>query len=63
METILELTYQRCKARAAANGLLDCAVTEGRNLGPTEQIAFDALLSRVHQFDAAIEQRAALRTA
>ena len=59
---LLELVFQRCKARAAASGLLDRAVTESRSLTVTEQVQFDALLSRVHEFDAAIEQRAALRT-
>lgn len=60
---LLELAFQRCKARAAANGLLDRAVTESRSLTIVEQVQFDTLLARVHEIDAAIAQRAALRTA
>lgn len=61
--TLLELTFQRCKARQEANALLDKATSEARNLTVSEQIAFDGLLARISQMDTLIEQRAALRKA
>lgn len=59
--TILELTFQRCKARSEANALLDAAVTEGRSLTIAEQVRFDSLLARVSELDARIGERAAFR--
>ncbi|HEY6769388.1 MAG TPA: hypothetical protein VI386_31985 [Candidatus Sulfotelmatobacter sp.] len=61
--TLLELTFQRRKADIAAHEILDLAVTEGRNLNVAEQVRFDGLLARVHELDAAIAKRAALRQA
>ena len=60
--TLLELNFQRRKARTAANALLDAAVTETRSLTIAEQVQFDSLLTRIHEIDAAVAQRAALRT-
>ena len=61
--TLLELTFQRRKARQAANDLLDKAATEGRALTIAEQVSFDALLSRIQELDGAIAQRESLRKA
>lgn len=60
---LLELVYQRCKARREANALLDRAVSESRNLTVAESVQCDALMARIHEIDAALEARAALRTA
>jgi hypothetical protein len=61
--TLLELNFQQRKARREANALLDLAVTEGRNLSVAEQVKFDGLLARCNEIEAAIFERAALRTA
>ena len=61
--TLLELTFQRCKARQEANALLDKAASEARNLTVSEQLTFDGLLARISEMDTLIEQRAALRKA
>lgn len=61
--TLLELVFQRRKARAEAAALLDDAVAQSRSLTISEQVRFDALLARIHEIDAAIASRAALRTA
>jgi hypothetical protein len=60
--TLLELNFQRRKAKADANALLDVAVAESRSLTIAEQVRFDSLLTRIHEIDAAIAQRASLRT-
>lgn len=59
--TLLELTFQRRKAKGEATGLLDRAVTESRSLTTTEQVRFDSLAARIHELDAAIAQRESLR--
>lgn len=58
---LLELNFQRKKAKAEASGLLDKAMAESRSLSIAEQVRFDALLTRVHELDAAISQRESLR--
>jgi hypothetical protein len=59
--TLLELSYQRRKAKAEATGLLDCAVTEGRSLTTHEQVRFDTLTARIHELDTAFAERESLR--
>jgi hypothetical protein len=59
--TILELNFQRRKAKTEAVGLLDKAVTESRTLTTAEQIRFDTLTARIHEMDAAIVERESLR--
>ncbi|MFZ0915025.1 MAG: hypothetical protein WBQ76_13920 [Candidatus Korobacteraceae bacterium] len=59
--TLLELNYQRRKAKSEATGLLDRAVTESRSLTLAEQVHFDALTARLHEFDTAIAERKSLR--
>lgn len=61
MSTLLELNFQRRKAKAEAAGLLDKAVTESRTLSISEQVRFDTLTARIHELDAAIVQRESLR--
>jgi hypothetical protein len=59
--TLLELNYQRRKAKTEAAGLLDCAVIESRTLTVAEQVRFDALTARINEFDKAIAERESLR--
>jgi hypothetical protein len=59
--TLLELNYQRRKAKAEAAGLLDRAVTESRSLTIAEQVHFDTLAARIHELDNAIAERESLR--
>lgn len=59
--TLLELNYQRRKARAEANCLLDAAMMEGRTLSRLEQAKFDALAARIDELDNAYAEREALR--
>jgi len=59
--TLLELHYQRRKAKAEGRGLLDKAVTESRTLTIAEQVRFDALTVRIQEFDKAIAGRESLR--
>ncbi|MGD0629018.1 MAG: hypothetical protein ABR987_06690 [Terracidiphilus sp.] len=59
--TLLELNFQRRKAKAEATRLLDCAVNEGRSLSIPEQVRFDALTARIHELDAAFAERESLR--
>jgi len=59
--TLLELNYQRRKARKEANGLLDAATNEGRTLTIPEQVRFDSLLAQISETDAAIVRRESLR--
>jgi hypothetical protein len=59
--TLLELNYQRRKAKAEAAGLLDRAVTESRTLSLAEQARFDTLASDMQSLDTAISEREALR--
>lgn len=60
--TLLELTFQRCRASAECRRLLDTAITESRDLTATEKVTFDSLTARIAEFDSAIAARAALRT-
>ena len=59
--TLLELNFQRRKAKAAAAELLDKAVLETRSLTIPEQVRFDSLTTRIHELNAAIAQRESLR--
>ena len=59
--TLLELTFQRRKAKGEASGLLDRAMAESRTLTVAEQVRFDALTARINELDAAITQRESLR--
>jgi len=59
--TLLELNFQRRKAKTEAAGLLDTAMAESRALSIAEQVHFDALTARIHEFDNAIAQRESLR--
>jgi hypothetical protein len=59
--TLLEIAYQRRKAKAEAAGLLDAAVLEVRTLNIPEQVRFDLLTARIAELDAAAIERAALR--
>lgn len=59
--TLLELNYQRRKAKTEAAGLLDRAVIEARSLTIAEQIRFETLTARIHELDAQIAQRESLR--
>ena len=59
--TLLELSYQRRKARKEANALLDAATNEGRTLTIPEQVRFDSLLAQISETDAAIVRRESLR--
>ena len=59
--TLLELNYQRRKAKTEAAGLLDRAVTEARSLTISEQVRFDTLTARIHELDAHIAERESLR--
>jgi len=59
--TLLEMNFQRRKARAEAAELLDKAVTEFRSLTVAEQVRFDGLTARIHELDTAIAEREALR--
>lgn len=59
--TLLELTFQRKKAKTEASGLLDAAMAESRALSIAEQIRFDSLTARIQELDAAISQRESLR--
>lgn len=59
--TLLELSYQRRKAKAEAAGLLDTAVSESRSLTIAEQVKFDSLTARIAELDTAITERQSLR--
>jgi hypothetical protein len=59
--TLLELSYQRRKAKAEATGLLDQAVTGARSLSIPEQVRFDTLTARIHELDNAFAERESLR--
>lgn len=59
--TLLELAFQRKKAKTEASGLLDKAMAESRTLSIAEQVCFDSLTARIHELDAVIAQRESLR--
>lgn len=61
--TLLELSFQRRKAKTEAAGLLDTAMAESRTLSIPEQVRFDSLTARIHELDNAIAQRESLRKA
>ncbi|MGA8271735.1 MAG: hypothetical protein WB919_09275 [Candidatus Sulfotelmatobacter sp.] len=59
--TLLEISYQRSKAKRAAAMLLDVAVDESRSLTISEQIKFDSLTAQIEELDAQFIQRESLR--
>lgn len=59
--TLLELNFQRRKARLEATEMLDRAVTESRQLSIPEQVRFDSLTARIHELDTAFAERESLR--
>ena len=61
MSTLLEVSYQRRKARTEANALLDKAALESRALTISEQVQFDSLLARIQDLDVQMAQRSNLR--
>lgn len=61
--TLLELNFQRRKAKNTAQELLDRAITEGRALSIAEQVRFDSFTAQIAQLDEAIAERESLRTA
>lgn len=61
--TLLELAFQRKKAKTEASGLLDKAFAESRTLTIAEQVRFDGLTARIQDPDGQIAQRESLRKA
>jgi hypothetical protein len=59
--TLLELSFQRKKAKIEASGLLDKAMSESRSLTIAEQVHFDALTAHIQDLDMQIGQRESLR--
>lgn len=59
--TLLELNFQRRKAKKEAAELLDKAVMESRSLSIPEQVRFDVLTAKVQTLDKQIAQRESLR--
>jgi len=59
--TLLELAYQRRKAKTLAVGLLNKAMDESRSLSIPEQVHFDSLTARIQELDTEIAQRESLR--
>ena len=58
---LMELFFQRRKAKNTARELLDRATTEGRSLTIPEQVQFDSLAAHIHALDKAIAERESLR--
>jgi hypothetical protein len=61
--TLLELAFQRKKAKSEASGLLDKAMAESRTLSVSEQVRFDSLTASIQEFDVQIAKRESLRKA
>lgn len=59
--TLIELSYQRRKAKKEAATLLDAAVLESRSLTVAELVRFDSLTARIHELDGQIAERESLR--
>ena len=59
--TLLELNFQRRKARRTANDLLDKAALESRDLTISERIQFDSLTARIQELDEQFVKRSNLR--
>jgi hypothetical protein len=59
--TLLELAYQRRKAKTQAAGLLKKAMDESRSLSIPEQVCFDSLAARIATLDRSIAERESLR--
>ena len=59
--TLLELNYQRRKAKREGQELLDRAVLESRSLTVAEQVRFDSLSARIQELDGQIAERESLR--
>jgi hypothetical protein len=61
--TLLEISFQRSKAKREAARLLDNAVAESRSLTIAEQVRFDSLTAQIEELDAQFVQRESLRKA
>jgi hypothetical protein len=61
--TLLEISFQRSKAKREAAMLLDTAVAESRSLTIAEQVRFDSLTTQIQDLDAQFVQRESLRKA
>jgi hypothetical protein len=61
--TLLEISFQRSKAKREAARLLDTAVAESRTLSIAEQVRFDSLAARIQELDALFGLRESLRKA
>lgn len=61
--TLLEISFQRSKAKREAARLLDTAVAESRSLTIPEQVRFDSLAARIDELDAEFVRRDSLRKA
>lgn len=61
--TLLEISYQRSKAKREAVRLLDTAMAESRSLTIAEQVRFDSLTTQIQELDAQFVQRESLRKA
>ena len=59
--TLLEISFQRRKAKVEASGLLNTAVAESRTLTIAEHVRFDALAARIQDLDVQFAQRSNLR--
>ena len=59
--TLLEISFQRSKAKREAARLLDTAVAESRSLTIAEQVRFDSLTAQIEELDAQFIQRESLR--
>jgi hypothetical protein len=58
---LMELFFQRRKAKAQAAKLLDSAFAESRSLTVAEQVQFDGLAVHIEELDQAIQARQSLR--
>jgi hypothetical protein len=61
--TLLEIAFQRAKAKREAARLLDTAVAESRPLTIAEQVRFDSLTAQMEELDAQFVRRESLRKA
>jgi hypothetical protein len=61
--TLLEISFQRSKAKREAARLLDTAVAESRTLSIAEQVRFDSLAAHIQELDSLFVQRESLRKA
>ena len=59
--TLIEISFQRSKAKREAARLLDTALAESRSLTIAEQVRFDSLTAQIEELDAQFIQRESLR--